>query len=63
MQQSGYDPALGAETAEVLLHIDRIQPGQQRFAQLMEQLSRLVPVTAVAGSEPVTPDIAAEPGA
>ena len=45
MQQSGYDPALGAETAEVLLHIDRIQPGQQRFAQLMEQLARLVPAT------------------
>ncbi|MFL6710283.1 MAG: tetratricopeptide repeat protein [Massilia sp.] len=45
MQQHGYDPALSAETAEVLMHIDRVQPGQQRFAQLMEQLALLVPVT------------------
>ncbi|WP_426115480.1 tetratricopeptide repeat protein [Massilia sp. PWRC2] len=52
MQQSGYEAALGAETAEVLLQIDRIGPGQQRFAQLMEQLARLVPATAVA--TPVT---------
>ncbi|WP_426191987.1 tetratricopeptide repeat protein [Massilia sp. DWR3-1-1] len=43
MQQSGYDALLSAETAQVLLHIDHIQPGQQRFAQLMEQLARLVP--------------------
>lgn len=50
MQQSGYDPVLGAETADVLLHIDRIQPGQQRFAQLMEQLARLVPVSEEAPS-------------
>ena len=45
MQQSGHDAALAAETAEVLLRIERIQPGQQRFAQLMEQLARLVPAT------------------
>jgi tetratricopeptide (TPR) repeat protein len=45
MQQTGYDPGLSAETAEVLMHIDQVQPGQQRFAQLMEQLALLVPVT------------------
>jgi hypothetical protein len=45
MQQMGYDPLLSAETAEVLMHIDQVQPGQQRFAQLMEQLALLVPVT------------------
>jgi tetratricopeptide (TPR) repeat protein len=41
MQQRGYDPALAAEATEVLLHVDRLLPGQQRFAQLMEQLSAL----------------------
>lgn len=43
MQQLGYDEALGAEAADVLLHVDKILPGQQRFAQLMEQLARLAP--------------------
>jgi tetratricopeptide (TPR) repeat protein len=43
MQQLGYDEALSAETTEVLMHVDKIQPGQQRFAQLMEQLARLAP--------------------
>jgi tetratricopeptide (TPR) repeat protein len=43
MQQLGYDGALSAETADVLLHVDKILPGQQRFAQLMEQLARLAP--------------------
>jgi tetratricopeptide (TPR) repeat protein len=43
MQQLGYDEALSAEAAEVLLHVDKIQPGQQRFAQLMEQLAMLAP--------------------
>jgi hypothetical protein len=43
MQQRGYDEALTAEASEVLLHVDKIQPGQQRFAQLMEQLARLAP--------------------
>lgn len=43
MQQLGYDEALTAEATEVLLHVDKIQPGQQRFAQLMEQLARLAP--------------------
>ncbi|ATQ74036.1 response regulator [Massilia violaceinigra] len=43
MQQLGYDPALAAEATEVLLHVDKILPGQQRFAQLMEQLAALAP--------------------
>ncbi len=43
MQQLGYDEALTAEATDVLMHVDRIQPGQQRFAQLMEQLARLAP--------------------
>jgi tetratricopeptide (TPR) repeat protein len=43
MQQLGHDEALSAEAAEVLMHVDKIQPGQQRFAQLMEQLARLAP--------------------
>jgi tetratricopeptide (TPR) repeat protein len=47
MQQLGYDEALAAEAHEVLLHVDRLLPGQQRFAQLMEQLAGLKP-----GAEP-----------
>jgi tetratricopeptide (TPR) repeat protein len=43
MQQLGYDEALSREATEVLLHVDKIQPGQQRFAQLMEQLATLCP--------------------
>ena len=49
MQQLGYDAALSAEATDVLMHVDRILPGQQRFAQLMEQLARLAPVV---GEEP-----------
>jgi tetratricopeptide (TPR) repeat protein len=44
MQQQGYDGALSAEAYEVLHHVDRLLPGQQRFAQLMEQLAQLQPV-------------------
>jgi tetratricopeptide (TPR) repeat protein len=44
LQQHGYDPALSAEAYEVLHHVDRLLPGQQRFAQLMEQLAQLQPV-------------------
>jgi tetratricopeptide (TPR) repeat protein len=44
--QQGYDEALGAEATEVLLHVDRIQPGQLRFAQLMERLTALTPRVA-----------------
>ncbi len=43
MQQHGYDAALSAEAYEVLHHVDRLLPGQQRFAQLMEQLAQLQP--------------------
>ncbi len=46
MQQLGYDMALSAEATEVLLHVDKVQPGQQRFAQLMEQLATLAPSVA-----------------
>ncbi|MEO7497242.1 MAG: tetratricopeptide repeat protein [Massilia sp.] len=46
MQQLGYDPALSAEAHGVLLHVDKLQPGQQRFAQLMEQLALLSPAAA-----------------
>jgi tetratricopeptide (TPR) repeat protein len=41
MQQLGYDAELAAEAAQVLLQVDRLLPGQQRFAQLMEQLAGL----------------------
>jgi hypothetical protein len=43
MQQEGYDEELDAEARMVLEHVDRLQPGQQRFAQLMEQLRGLRP--------------------
>jgi hypothetical protein len=44
MQQHGYDAALSGEAHEVLHHVDRLLPGQQRFAQLMEQLAALQPM-------------------
>jgi tetratricopeptide (TPR) repeat protein len=43
MQQHGYKIMLADEAIDVLMHVDRIQPGQQRFAQLMEQLALLAP--------------------
>lgn len=43
MQQDGYDEALMMEANEVLMHVDALAPGQQRFAQLVEQLQALVP--------------------
>ncbi|MES2015261.1 MAG: tetratricopeptide repeat protein [Pseudomonadota bacterium] len=43
MQQLGWNEALSIEATEVLLHVDKVQPGQQRFAQLMEQLASLSP--------------------
>jgi len=52
LQQIGYDEALSREATDVLLHVDKVQPGQQRFAQLMEQLAALCPrVGAVAGEQ------------
>jgi tetratricopeptide (TPR) repeat protein len=54
MQQLGYDAALAGEANDVLMHVDRLQPGQQRFAQLMEQLVALIPRegNAEPGTEP-----------
>jgi len=56
MREKGYDELLAAEAHEVLAHVDRLQPGQQRFAQLMEQLAALAPkveeVTSAAESPP-----------
>lgn len=43
LQQHGYDGAMSAEAYEVLHHVDRLLPGQQRFAQLIEQLAQLQP--------------------
>ena len=43
MQQRGYEAELDEEARDVLEHVDRLQPGQQRFAQLMEQLGALQP--------------------
>ena len=37
---------LANEATEVLLHVDKVLPGQQRFAQLMEQLAALSPTAA-----------------
>jgi tetratricopeptide (TPR) repeat protein len=48
MQQHGYKIMLADEAIEVLMHVDRIHPGQQRFAQLMEQLALLAPDAAPA---------------
>jgi tetratricopeptide (TPR) repeat protein len=52
LQQCGHDAALAAEAREVLQHIDRLQPGQQRFAQLMEQLTLLAPGAEAAPDTP-----------
>ena len=52
MEKHGYDADLSMEAAGVLLHVDKIQPGQQRFAQLMEQLAALTPA---AGEESEPP--------
>jgi CheY-like chemotaxis protein/Flp pilus assembly protein TadD len=38
MQKHGYDADMAAEAKEVLLTVDQISPGHQRFAQLMEML-------------------------
>ena len=41
MQKHGYDADMAAETHEVLMTVDQISPGHQRFAQLMEMLTAL----------------------
>jgi tetratricopeptide (TPR) repeat protein len=43
MQARGYDELLTMEANGVLMHVDKVAPGQQRFAQLIEQLQMLVP--------------------
>jgi tetratricopeptide (TPR) repeat protein len=45
MKQLGYDEALSSETYAVLMHVDKIMPNQQRFAQMMEQLAALGPIS------------------
>ena len=52
MQQRGYDMALADEAIGVLMHVDGIAPGQQRFAQLMEQLALLAPAPLPAEAAP-----------
>jgi hypothetical protein len=49
MQQHGHDAGLWSEACEVLHHVDHLLPGQQRFAQLMEQLVQLQPAPEGAG--------------
>ena len=51
MKQSGYRELLANEATEVLMHVDKILPGQQRFAQLMEQLAALAPTAAQLAEE------------
>ncbi|WP_229257456.1 tetratricopeptide repeat-containing response regulator [Duganella callida] len=47
LQKNGYDAGFADEAIAVLMHVDAIAPGQQRFAQLMEQLAMLAPVSGV----------------
>ena len=49
MEQHGFDEALASEASQALLYVEKIAPGQQRFAQLMEQLAALAPPGAVSG--------------
>ena len=51
LQEKGYNDALAAEANDVLMHVDRIAPGQQRFAQLIEQLQMLMPGRTVTAQE------------
>lgn len=60
MQQRGYEPELDQEARTVLEHVDRLQPGQQRFAQLMEQLGTLQPKVEVAPAGEATPEPSAQ---
>jgi tetratricopeptide (TPR) repeat protein len=47
LQKHGYDRALADEAIGVLMHVEAVSPGQQRFAQLMEQLALLAPMAGV----------------
>jgi tetratricopeptide (TPR) repeat protein len=46
IQKNGYDAILAAEANDVLMHVDKVSPHQQRFAILMEQLATLAPSAA-----------------
>ncbi len=41
MQKHGYDADMAAEAKDVLMTVEQLAPGQQRFAQLMEMLLAL----------------------
>lgn len=43
MQKHGYDADMAAEAKDVLMTVEQLAPGQQRFAQLMEMLLALNP--------------------
>jgi tetratricopeptide (TPR) repeat protein len=43
MQKHGYDADMAAEAKDVLMTVEQLAPGQQRFAQLMEMLLALSP--------------------
>jgi tetratricopeptide (TPR) repeat protein len=51
MQAHGFRRELSEEAIGVLMHVDRIAPGQQRFAQLMEQLAVLAKVGVDSGAD------------
>jgi len=59
MQQLGYDEALMVEANGVLMHVDALAPGQQRFAQLVEQLQALLPGRDAAMASPAAEETAA----
>ncbi|MQA42840.1 tetratricopeptide repeat-containing response regulator [Rugamonas aquatica] len=54
LQQTGYVRELAEEAITVLMHVDAIAPGQQRFAQLMEQLAMLAPMSGVVAAAAAT---------
>ncbi|HEX8404187.1 MAG TPA: response regulator [Duganella sp.] len=54
LHQTGYVRELAEEAIGVLMHVDAITPGQLRFAQLMEQLAELAPVSGVVAAAAAT---------
>jgi len=54
LHQTGYVRELAEEAISVLMHVDAIAPGQLRFAQLMEQLAMLAPVSGVVAAATAT---------
>jgi CheY-like chemotaxis protein/Tfp pilus assembly protein PilF len=41
MEKNGYDIVTAHEIKDILLHVDQIAPGQQRFAQIMDALATM----------------------